>query len=97
LASHERGYPFPIHDVQEMLVEVRQLLEHELDFVREQAALAEAGRSYRASIGIRVPRVIPELCTAQITAMTEEDGVKVTDACRRSPIRRERIAEQVIE
>jgi predicted unusual protein kinase regulating ubiquinone biosynthesis (AarF/ABC1/UbiB family) len=41
--------------------------------------------------------VIPELCTAEITAMSEESGVKVTDAFRRSPIRRARIAAQMIE
>jgi predicted unusual protein kinase regulating ubiquinone biosynthesis (AarF/ABC1/UbiB family) len=29
--------------------------------------------------------------------MTEETGVKVTEACRQSPVRRSRIAEQVIE
>ena len=97
VSSSDPRYAFAVYDVQEMLAEVRQLLEHELDFVREQATLAEAMRGYRSSIGIRVPRVIPSLCTAQITAMTEEDGVKVTDACRRSPIRRARIAEQVIE
>jgi len=97
LSSNDPRYAFAVYDVQEMLAEVRQLLEHELDFPREQATLAEALRGYRSSIGIRVPRVIAPLCTAQITAMTEEDGVKVTDACRRSPIRRGRIAEQVIE
>jgi ubiquinone biosynthesis protein len=52
---------------------------------------------YRTTIGIRVPRLIPPLCTTGITAMTSENGVKVTDAFRRSPIRRERIAGQVIE
>ena len=97
LSSSDPRYAFAVYDVQEMLAEVRQLLEHELDFPREQATLTEALRSYRASIGIRVPRLIAPLSTAQITAMTEEDGVKVTDACRRSPIRRDRIAEQVIE
>ncbi|HEY2014510.1 MAG TPA: AarF/UbiB family protein [Bryobacteraceae bacterium] len=97
LASRDRGYEFAIHDVQEMLAEVRQLLEHELDFVREQGALAEAHCGYRSSIGIRVPRLITPLCTPRVTAMTEEAGVKVTEACRRSPIRRSRIAEQVIE
>ena len=44
-----------------------------------------------------MPRPIVELCTPVITAMTEERGVKVTDAFRRSPDRRRRIAEQVIE
>jgi len=97
LSSSDPRYAFAVYDVQEMLAEVRQLLEHELDFPREQATLAEALLGYRSSIGIRVPRVIVPLCTKQITAMTEEDGVKVTDACRRSPIRRSRIAEQVIE
>jgi ubiquinone biosynthesis protein len=76
---------------------VRLLLEHELDFRREQATLREARRTYRASFGIRIPRPVPELCTATITAMTAEDGVKVTEAFRRSPIRRDRIASQLIE
>jgi len=97
LSSNDPRYAFAVYDVQEMLAEVRQLLEHELDFPREQATLTEALRGYRSSIGIRVPLLIAPLSTSQITAMTEEDGVKVTDACRRSPIRRGRIAEQVIE
>src|SRR5271166_3956848 len=44
LASPERGYEFEVSDVQEMLVEVRLLLEHELDFEREQRTLVEAER-----------------------------------------------------
>ena len=59
--------------------------------------MREAARMYRGSLAIRVPRVIPALCTAEITAMSEETGVKVTDAFRRSPIRRARIAAQLIE
>jgi ubiquinone biosynthesis protein len=97
LTSGQHGYDFAIQDIDEMLTEVRLLLEHELDFEREQATLAEALRTYRASLGIRVPRVIAPLCTAQITAMSEESGVKVTEAFPRSPIRRTRIAEQLIE
>jgi predicted unusual protein kinase regulating ubiquinone biosynthesis (AarF/ABC1/UbiB family) len=97
LTSRERGYDFAIRDIDEMLTEVRLLLARELDFTREQATLAEAARAFRASIGIRVPRVIPALCTPGITAMSEETGVKVTAAAPRSPIRRGRIAEQLIE
>lgn len=44
-----------------------------------------------------MPRLIRPLCTARITAMSEESGVKVTEAFRRSPIRRRRIAEQLVE
>ena len=97
LSSPGRGYEFAVHDLKGMISEVRMLLEHELEFRREQATLAEAARGYRSSIGIRVPRVIPQLSSDRVTAMTEETGVKVTDACRRSPIRRRRIARQLIE
>ncbi|HWC99108.1 MAG TPA: AarF/UbiB family protein [Candidatus Sulfopaludibacter sp.] len=97
LSSPERGYQFAVRDLREMIAEVRMLLEHELEFTREQATLVEAARGYRASIGIRVPRLIPQLCSPCVTAMSEETGVKVTDACRRSPIRRQRIARQLIE
>jgi len=97
LTSADRGYGFAIHDVKDMLAEVLLLLEHELDFRREQATLLQAVKMYRASIGIRVPRLIEPLCTADITAMSAEVGVKVTDAFPNSPIRRARIAEQLIE
>ena len=52
---------------------------------------------YRASIGIRVPRLIAPLSTGDITAMSAEAGVKVTEAFPRLPIRRARIAGQLIE
>jgi ubiquinone biosynthesis protein len=97
LAAKNRSYGFAVRDLKEMVTEVRQLLEHELDFAREQATLREADRLYRGSFGIRVPRLIQPLCTVRITAMTAENGVKVTEAFRRSPVRREHIAAQIIE
>jgi ubiquinone biosynthesis protein len=97
LTSPKRGYGFAIRDVRDMLAEVLLLLEHELDFRREQATLLEAVKMYRASIGIRVPRLIAPLCSSDITAMSAEVGVKVTEAFPRSPIRRARVAEQLIE
>ncbi|HUI57498.1 MAG TPA: AarF/UbiB family protein [Bryobacteraceae bacterium] len=97
LAAEGRKYGFAVREVKETLEEVRLLLEHELDIAHEQAALAEAARMYRSSFGIRVPRVIRLLCAEGITAMSSEAGVKVTEAFRRSPIRRERIADQIIE
>ncbi len=97
LAGKRRKYGFAVHQVSETLTEVRLLLQHELDFAREQATLADAARMYRSSFGIRVPRLIAPLCAQGITAMTAESGVKVTEAFRRSPIRRQRIAEQIVE
>ncbi len=97
LAGKTRQYAFGIPQVRDTVEEVRLLLQHELDFERERRAMGEAARMYRSSFGIRVPRVVPQLCAPGVTAMTAENGVKVTDAFRRSPIRRERIAEQIIE
>jgi ubiquinone biosynthesis protein len=90
-------YDFAVKEISDSLSEVRLLLEHELDYVREQNTLLDAWRCYRSSIGIRVPRLIRPLCTTSITAMSAETGVKVTDALRWSPTRRTRVAEQLIE
>jgi ubiquinone biosynthesis protein len=97
LGSRDRGYGFAVRDLQEMIGEVRLLLEHELDFPREQATLAEAARMYRSSFGVRVPRLIRPLCSRRITAMSAEQGVKVTEAFPHAPLRRSGIARQVIE
>ena len=95
LAARGREYYFASREVAETLDEVRLLLEREVDFRREQATLAEVHRVYRRS-GAHAPRPIPELSTDTITAMSLERGVKVTDAFRRSPLRRQRIAGQIV-
>jgi len=82
----------------ETIMEVRRLLEHEVDFAREQATLAEAARMYRSVRGVRVPRLIRQLSAAGITALTDEDGVKVTAALAGAPPgERRRLAGQLIE
>ena len=97
LAARDRSYRSAVPDVQQTVSEVRQLLEHELEFTREQATLIETARMYRSSIGIRVPRLIQPLCTGKVTAMSAENGVKVTDVFPQSPLRRESVASQVVE
>ncbi len=45
-----------------------------------------------------MPRVIQPLCTPNITALTEERGIKVTNAAARLPVAgRRKIAEQLVE
>jgi ubiquinone biosynthesis protein len=95
--AKNRNYGVGAAEIAETVADVRLLLEHELDFRREQATLVSAFNIYRLNPGIRVPRPIPQLCTPVITAMTEEQGVKVTSACRRSPAERRRIAEKIVE
>ncbi len=83
--------------VAETLAEIRLLLEHEVDFRREQATLLKALRLYRAVQGIRVPRVILPLSTDRITALSAERGVKVTDAFARPGRFRARVADRLAE
>jgi ubiquinone biosynthesis protein len=94
---HHR-YGFPAHLIPDTFKKVRRLLQHEVNFTREQKTLLEAGNLYRNVPGVRVPRLIQPLCTPRITALTEERGIKVTNAAARLPVeRRHRIAEQLIE
>ena len=91
-------YGFPADLIPDTFKKVRRLLQHEVNFAREQKTLIEAWSLYRSMPGVRVPRVIKQLCTPRITALTEERGIKVTNAAARLPApRRGRVAEQVIE
>lgn len=91
-------YGFPEHLIPDTFKKVRRLLQHEVNFKREQKTLREALDLYRNVKGVRVPRLIQPLCSHRITALTEEQGIKVTSAAARlSPARRRKIAEQLIE
>jgi ubiquinone biosynthesis protein len=98
MGSRHREYGFAPHVLPDTFNDVRRLLQHEVQFTREQATLAKAKQLYTSQTDIRVPRVIQPLCSSKITAMSEEYGKKVTDAVRRMPQwRRTYVAEQVVE
>jgi ubiquinone biosynthesis protein len=98
LGARHREYGFAPRVLPDTFRDVRELLQHEVNFAREQSTLAEAHQLYRGVRGVRVPRVIHPLCTSRITALTEERGKKITDAARRMPMwRRLRLSEQLVE
>jgi ubiquinone biosynthesis protein len=98
LGSKHRKYGFAKRVLPDTFRDVRRLLQHEVQFLREQKTLPEAHRVYGSIPGVRVPRLIRPLCTAKITAITEESGKKITDAAvRMSAARRRRISEQLID
>ena len=79
-ADRHRNYGFPQHLIPDTFKKVRRLLRHEVNFAREQKTLLEAWGLYR-SMSKRHPRatwLIRPLCTSRITALTEEQGIKVT-------------------
>jgi ubiquinone biosynthesis protein len=83
--------------VSETLTEIRLLLEREVDFRREQATLLNALDAYRRVPGVRVPRLIQPLSTDTITALTQEKGVKVTEAFARPAAQRLSVAQRLAE
>jgi ubiquinone biosynthesis protein len=93
---HRRG-GVCLAGVAETLTEIRLLLEHEVDFRREQATLLNALSAYRSLPGVRVPRLIPSLSTPNITALSRESGTKVTEAFARASKWRVRVAERLAE
>jgi ubiquinone biosynthesis protein len=96
--DRHHNYGFPAGLIPDTFRKVRRLLRHEVDFVREQKTLVEAGNLYRSMSRVRVPELIQPLCTQGITALTEEHGIKVTNAAARlSASSRKKIAEQLIE
>lgn len=91
-------YGFESDVLSDTFTKVRRLLQHEVDFRGEQATLLRAYELYRPVRGVRVPRLMPELCTGHITAISEEKGIKITDAAARMPKRRRvLVADQLIE
>jgi len=93
-----REYGSGARAIPDTFKKVRRLLQHEVDFPREQKTLVEAWALYRNVPKVRVPRVIRPLCTDTITAITEEAGAKVTDEVRRMPAwRRRAVAQQLVE
>ena len=102
LAKHvgekHQEYGFAKRVLPETFADVRRLLQHEVEFSREQATLLEASRLYGSVPGIHIPRLIQPLCTSKITAMTEARGKKVTSAVARLPQwRRAGVSELLIE
>jgi ubiquinone biosynthesis protein len=98
LGSRHREYGFAPHVLPDTFNDVRRLLQHEVQFTREQATLIKAAELYRGHTDLCIPRVIHALCTSRITAVTEERGIKVTEAVRRMPQwQRAHVTEQLVD
>ena len=96
--GRHHAYGFKVRAIPDTFRKVRRLLQHEVNFKREQKTLVEAAALYKGMAGVRVPQLMLSLCTPAITALTEERGIKITNAAARLPAaRRRKVAEQLIE
>ncbi len=96
LACRYRAEGVRLAGVADTLTEIRLLLEREVDFPGEQATLLNSLRPYRSIPGVRVPRLIQPLSTANVTALTRERGVKVTESVAPKKVRAD-VAERLVE
>lgn len=96
LSSQHARYGPVVTYLPEVFRDVRLLLEHEVRFESEQQNLAEAARFYAPLRRVRVPRVIRDLCTKRITAMTEEIGAKITETSTAPQVRAELLVDALI-
>jgi ubiquinone biosynthesis protein len=98
LGSRYRDYGFAPHVLPDTFNDVRRLLQHEVDFKREQATLQKAAQLYAGVRGVRIPRLIQPLCSERITAITEERGRKITEVTAHMPISsRAQVCAQLID
>lgn len=67
-------------DLAALFKEVNNHLKKELDPELEQQNLVAANNRFRNLPGIRIPKLIEELSTPRLTAMSFEEGQKVTEA-----------------
>ena len=95
--QNRENYELPLVGFGELMDDVRNLLVREIDFAGEQEALKAAYERYADMPGVRVPRLIHQLSTSSITAMSFEDGVKVTEALRDNKRARIKLTEQMID
>ena len=78
-------------NLHETFAGIADSLSQELDTLQEQTNLYKADVLYNNVSGIRVPEIIRELSTRNLTAMSFEEGKKVTDQTNKA------ISKQIIE
>jgi ubiquinone biosynthesis protein len=95
--TNQEKYDLGKLNLRTILDDVRELYEREIDFIHEREHLIAARSRYVGVKGLRIPQPIGVLSNATITAMTEERGVKITEAYPGDLLRRKELARRLIE
>lgn len=72
------GWFFDIKGMDYLYTQVKKMIEEELDFAREAAAMQAIGKNLAAMPGIAVPQVHPQFSTARVLTTTWHEGVKIS-------------------
>ena len=71
---HRARYELPDIDLGQTFANISSLFAREVQLHQEQANLLRVERQYASLPGVRVPRLIAELCTPTMTALSDEGG-----------------------
>ena len=74
----------PPTDYETIAAEAAATVRGELDYVAEARSMSELANFFDGTPGVRVPRPLPELCSARVLTATFERGVKITSALDRA-------------
>jgi len=58
--------------------EIRDMIRSELDYQKEAGVMERMGSVFEAMPGVRVPRLVPALCSARVLTSSFEPGRKIT-------------------
>jgi len=72
------GWFVPIQGLDLIYKQVREMIEAELDFVREAAHMERIGANLPEDLGVKVPALFPAYCTERVLTTAFCEGVKVS-------------------
>jgi len=73
------GWFVPIQGLDVIYRQVREMIEAELDFVREAAFMERIGHNLEGLEGVTVPPLYDQFCTGRVLTSAFRDGTKVSD------------------
>ena len=73
------GWFVPLQGLDVIYRQIREMIEAELDFVREAAFMERIGKNLESFEDVAVPRLYPEFCTGRVLTSAYWDGTKVSD------------------
>lgn len=76
------GWFVPLQGLDVIYRQVREMIEAELDFVREAAFMERIGQNLKDEDGVIVPTLVSSFCTARVLTSSYCEGTKISDLPR---------------
>lgn len=78
-AEHFVPVPKGFINFKVLFQEIKQVIERELDYTKEQQTLESFRRRFKDMNGLIIPKTYPEYCSSRVLVMEWVEGVKISD------------------